>query len=122
MGNQDSTKEEEISKKFTSLLIDIDAVDLTRFEDDGPYLCGRQFTLADIHIFGFIERTIIALQHYKRKKENYRSWKITITDTDTDNDTATATDNTDTTAENEERTELTNIRRWYQTMLKRPSI
>ena len=32
----------------------------------GPFLCGEQFTLADIQMFGFIERTLLVLAHYKK--------------------------------------------------------
>lgn len=37
-----------------------------KFEkDDGPYLCGQQFTIADIMNFPFIERIKIVLQYYR---------------------------------------------------------
>jgi len=35
------------------------------FHHDGPYLCGRQYTLADICIFPIIERIVVVLSTYR---------------------------------------------------------
>jgi hypothetical protein len=32
---------------------------------EGPYLCGEQFTLADICIFPFLEQIVVVLSHYR---------------------------------------------------------
>lgn len=56
------TSRMEISKKLLDVLKQIDA-DLQKFE--GPYLCGMQFTLADICIFPIIERIVVVLSAYR---------------------------------------------------------
>lgn len=38
--------------------------DLHEFE--GPYLCGEEFTMADIQIFPFVERIVYELGHYRQ--------------------------------------------------------
>jgi len=60
--NQDSSENDILSKKLGDLLIVFNK-DLAMFP--GPFLCGELFTLADIHFFGFIERIMITLPHYK---------------------------------------------------------
>jgi len=60
--NQDKEQEEEKIKKLLDLLIEFND-DLGKFE--GPYLCGDQFTLADISVFGFIERVFLVLPKMK---------------------------------------------------------
>jgi len=60
--SQDETTREELRKEYTALLATFDA-NLGKF--DGPYLCGEQFTLADIDLVGFIERTIHVLPLYR---------------------------------------------------------
>ena len=31
----------------------------------GPFLCGEEFTLADVHVFPFLQRLVITLKHWK---------------------------------------------------------
>jgi glutathione S-transferase len=116
--NQDQLKEKNISQKFQLNLKDIDN-DLNLFKKGGgPYLCGNVFTLADIHIFGFIERTIIVIQHYKKYGNNSessssRSWKIDVgNNNEKEKEEETADDDND----------FKNISRWYRTIIERPSI
>ena len=58
-----STHRMELSTKLLSLLKIIDS-DLQLFQS-GPYLCGNQFTLADISIFPTIERIVVVLSVYR---------------------------------------------------------
>mmetsp|Transcript_3238 Transcript_3238/g.5438 ORF Transcript_3238/g.5438 Transcript_3238/m.5438 type:complete len:432 (+) Transcript_3238:32-1327(+) len=53
----------ELSTKLLSLLKVINS-DLQLFPS-GPYLCGEQFTLADISIFPIIERIVVVLSTYR---------------------------------------------------------
>merc|ERR1712176_278551 len=61
--NQDPAKHDEIAKKFNEMLQAFND-DLAKF--DGPFLCGEQFTLADIQLIGFIERAMVVLPYYKK--------------------------------------------------------
>jgi glutathione S-transferase len=58
----DKEKQKGISKRLHALIQAIDE-DLQLF--DGPFLCGEQFTLADIQIFPFFERCFVVLAHYR---------------------------------------------------------
>jgi glutathione S-transferase len=60
---QDAKAQEEWKEKLVALLTTFDT-NLGKVED-GPYLCGEQFTLADIDLVGFIERIIHLLSHYR---------------------------------------------------------
>ena len=53
----------ELSTKLLALLKVINS-DLQLFSS-GPYLCGDQFTLADIYIFPVIERIVVVLSTYR---------------------------------------------------------
>jgi len=53
----------DISTKLLNLLKMINA-DLQTFPS-GPYLCGNQYTLADIYIFPIIERIVVVLSTYR---------------------------------------------------------
>jgi glutathione S-transferase len=59
--SNDETASSALSSKLLSLLVDINT-DLQKVP--GPYLCGHQFTLADICIFPFVERIQVVLSHY----------------------------------------------------------
>lgn len=52
----------QLSTQLLNLLKLINA-DLQTFE--GPYLCGTQFTLADIYLFPIIERIVVVLSTYR---------------------------------------------------------
>lgn len=58
------TQRIELSTKLLSLLKVINS-DLQMFHHDGPYLCGKQYTLADICIFPIIERIVVVLSTYR---------------------------------------------------------
>lgn len=60
--NQDPEKDASLAKQLIDLVSKIND-DLGKF--DGPFLCGEQFTLADINIFGFMERLMIVLPYWK---------------------------------------------------------
>jgi glutathione S-transferase len=64
--NQDKEKDSALADKLDEVLNIIND-DLAKF--DGPFLCGQQFTLADINIFGFVERVMVVLPYWK-------SWSI----------------------------------------------
>jgi glutathione S-transferase len=59
--SSDETTSAALSSKLIKLLVDINT-DLQKVP--GPYLCGHQFTLADICIFPFVERIQVVLSHY----------------------------------------------------------
>lgn len=59
---QSASKRVKLSTDLLDLLKIIDT-DLQKFK--GPYLCGEQFTLADICIFPFMERIAIVTSHYR---------------------------------------------------------
>ncbi len=52
----------KLSKELLSLLKTVDD-DLHTFQ--GPYLCGEQFTLADIHLYPIMERIVLVLSSYR---------------------------------------------------------
>ena len=54
----------ELSTKLLNLLKLINS-DLAQFFPSGPYLCGNQYTLADITIFPIIERIVVVLSTYR---------------------------------------------------------
>lgn len=37
-------------------------------ESKGPYLLGKEFTLADLHVFPFIQRLVVTLRYWKDYK------------------------------------------------------
>lgn len=59
---QDKQEQEKIRDKLRKLMAKLEK-DLQFIP--GPYLCGDQFTLADIHIFPFMERVKVVLSHYR---------------------------------------------------------
>ncbi|KAL3778563.1 hypothetical protein HJC23_011659 [Cyclotella cryptica] len=60
--SQSSIHRLKLSSDLLSLLKTIDS-DLHKFE--GPYLCGEQFTLADICVYPFLEQIVVVLSHYR---------------------------------------------------------
>jgi glutathione S-transferase len=59
---KDPSQKETIMEDMSDLLMSLEN-DLQVFP--GPYLCGEQFTLADIQIFPFMERVQVVLSHYR---------------------------------------------------------
>jgi glutathione S-transferase len=59
---QDSVQQQSLAddllKQFSTLDIDLQVC-------PGPYLCGEQFTIADLKIFPFIERIVHVLGHFR---------------------------------------------------------
>ena len=98
--NQDRSRDDALAAKFEELLRGIEA-NLGRFPD-GPYLCGKQFTLADLHVFGFVERALLVIPRYKAE-----SWKI---DPLQQGKTSNGDDG------------FPNLRRWYEAVTSRPSL
>jgi len=60
--NKDDTKEEELRSEMENALA---AYEDALVESKGPYLFGTDFTLADAHVFPFIQRLVITLKHWK---------------------------------------------------------
>ena len=60
--NPSLSQRTQLSKELLQLLKRINS-DLQKF--DGPYLCGKQFTLADIIIYPLIERIVLVLPTYR---------------------------------------------------------
>lgn len=78
---QEQNKQKELSENLLGLLIKFNE-NLGKIE--GPYLCGNQFTLADINMFGFIERILVVLPHYRNFEipshlSNIFSWWKAVT-------------------------------------------
>ena len=60
--NKESDKDDELCAEIESALNTYEeALD----KNKGPYLLGDNFTLADIHVFPFIQRLVITLKYYK---------------------------------------------------------
>jgi glutathione S-transferase len=59
---QDSVQQQSLADDLLKLLskLDIDLQDCP-----GPYLCGEQFTIADIQIFPFVERIVHVCGHFR---------------------------------------------------------
>jgi len=58
--NKEADKDDELCAEMES--------ELSTYEEalsKGPYLLGDDFSLADIHVFPFIQRLVITLKHYK---------------------------------------------------------
>ena len=62
LSNPNSNKRIQLSTKLLDLLKLINS-DLQKFE--GAYLCGAQYTLADIQIYPIIERIVLVLSTYR---------------------------------------------------------
>lgn len=62
LADPSSTKRMESSRQLLRLLKRINS-DLQRF--DGPYLCGEEYTLADIYVFPVMERVVTVLSAYR---------------------------------------------------------
>jgi len=63
------TQDDQLEQKKTltdKLYKQLAAMDANCAKFKGPYLCGEQFTMADIDMFGFIERIIHVLPHYRK--------------------------------------------------------
>mmetsp|Transcript_3701 Transcript_3701/g.7766 ORF Transcript_3701/g.7766 Transcript_3701/m.7766 type:complete len:281 (-) Transcript_3701:42-884(-) len=60
--NKDDTKEDELCAEMENAL---GAYEDALVESNGPYLFGQDFTLADVHIFPFLQRLVITLKHWK---------------------------------------------------------
>ena len=58
--NKEADKDDELCAEMESTLATYEEA-LSK----GPYLLGDNFTLADIHVFPFIQRLVITLKHYK---------------------------------------------------------
>ena len=56
----------ERARKSSELLDLLKVIDFDmRAFDDGPYLCGARFTLADVHILPTMERVVVVLSSYR---------------------------------------------------------
>eukprot|EP00980_Cylindrotheca_fusiformis_P000691 scaffold167_cov110-Cylindrotheca_fusiformis.AAC.19 len=72
------TKDEQKQHSY-DLLKALTAMDNDLQELEGPYLCGDQFTIADLQIFPFIEQVTVVLKHYRQfvipdKLEHLHRW------------------------------------------------
>mmetsp|Transcript_5407 Transcript_5407/g.12761 ORF Transcript_5407/g.12761 Transcript_5407/m.12761 type:complete len:615 (-) Transcript_5407:58-1902(-) len=61
----------ELELKLQRCITAMEEVDLVQFP--GPYLCGRRFTLADIHLFSYWEHIVVLLTMIKILDEQVRS-------------------------------------------------
>jgi len=57
--------EQKRTEHRNTLLAQLATLDANLAKFDGPFLCGEQFTLADIEVVGFVERVIDVLSHYQ---------------------------------------------------------
>ena len=60
--NKEDDKEDELCTDMESAL---KTYEEALVGSTGPYLLGGDFTLADVHVFPFIQRLVITLKHYK---------------------------------------------------------
>lgn len=60
--NKDDTKDDELCAEMEDAL---SAYEDALVESKGPYLLGKDFTLADVHVFPFLQRLVITLKHWK---------------------------------------------------------
>ena len=60
--NKEGEKDDELRAELeTALSVFEDAL----VESKGPYLVGQDFTLADVHVFPFLQRLVVTLGHWK---------------------------------------------------------
>lgn len=65
--NKEDTKEAELCQDMEqALAVYEDALT----DSGGPFLLGKDFTLADVHILPFISRLIVTMRHYKQYELN----------------------------------------------------
>ena len=60
--NKEDDKDDELCTDMESAL---NTYEEALVGSKGPYLLGGDFTLADVHVFPFIQRLVITLKHYK---------------------------------------------------------
>eukprot|EP00980_Cylindrotheca_fusiformis_P000692 scaffold167_cov110-Cylindrotheca_fusiformis.AAC.20 len=77
---QDKDEQKQLAD---DLLKELTTFDKSLQELEGPYLCGDQFTMADVQMFPFMERLIIFLGHYRQfvipdELEHLHRWYNTI--------------------------------------------
>jgi glutathione S-transferase len=60
--NKDQDKDDHLVNEMEKALL---TYENSLDKSGGPYLLGSQFTLADLHIFPFIQRLIVSLRHWK---------------------------------------------------------
>lgn len=60
--NKDATMDDELCTQMENALLYYENV---LKQSKGPYLMGENFTLADIHVFPFIQRLVITHKHWK---------------------------------------------------------
>ena len=60
--NKDEDKDDELCAEMESALV---AYEDALVESKGPYLLGKDFTLADVHVLPFLQRLVITLKHWK---------------------------------------------------------
>jgi glutathione S-transferase len=60
--NKDEANDEELKKKLDDVL---QVYEQTLTSNGGPYLTGKEFTLADIHVLPFFLRLFVSLRHFK---------------------------------------------------------
>ena len=75
--NKEEEKEEALAAEMENALV---VYEDSLNESKGPYLLGEDFTLADVHVFPFLQRLVITLKHWKdydlsrEKFPNLLSW------------------------------------------------
>lgn len=60
--NKDDAKDDELCAEMEKALA---AYEAAIAEGEGPYLLGKEFTLADVHVLPFLQRLVITLKHWK---------------------------------------------------------
>jgi glutathione S-transferase len=60
--NKDETKDAELRNEMENALLFYEQL---LSESGGPYLTGNEFSIADIHLFPFIQRMVVTLKHWK---------------------------------------------------------
>ena len=63
--NKDPEKDQELIQSLEAAL-DILQDSLLKHRGGGPFLMGKDFTLADIHVLPFFLRLVVSLKHYKK--------------------------------------------------------
>lgn len=61
--NKDDDKEESLALGVNKAL---EVYENALMSSGGPYFMGKDFTLADVHVFPFLQRLIITLSHFKQ--------------------------------------------------------
>mmetsp|Transcript_44605 Transcript_44605/g.93606 ORF Transcript_44605/g.93606 Transcript_44605/m.93606 type:complete len:234 (+) Transcript_44605:49-750(+) len=75
--NVDDAEDEELRNKLEAAVAKYEDTLVT---NRGPYLLGKEYTMADVHIFPFMRRLVITLKHFKdyemprEKFPNVLSW------------------------------------------------